>query len=104
MFSTGRWPVAFFNDGRLVEQYDCRRWHQLGLPFLDGACSFAVVHDPGYAEAPERPVVEVEPSDERTGIGGGPRGIETDEQGGHGRDFLAKPKVNSIVAHIASAL
>jgi hypothetical protein len=36
------------------------------------------------AEVPERPVVEVEPSDERTGIGGGPRGIETDEQGGHG--------------------
>jgi len=32
----------------------------------------------------ERPVVKVERPDERTGIGWGPRGIESDEQSGHG--------------------
>src|ERR1039458_5904248 len=68
--------------GRLVQQYECRRWNQLGLPLGNECLSLRVVHNLRRAKFVERSVIGTEYPDKAARVAGCPGRVGPNQEGG----------------------
>ena len=78
-------PRRVPDDGRLVQKHNGCSGRKPRLPASNHGFSLSVISNLWRTELLKRPVVRAEDSDDRTGVGGGPRRVEPNDERCHAR-------------------